>query len=381
MMKNPVWQRKKIGELFDVQLSKMLNEKAKKGKLLPYLANFNVRWGSFDLSRLNEMSFSETERKKFSLKPGDLLMCEGGEIGRCAVWQQATKSLYYQKALHRLRPLTTNISSDFVYYYMQYIATKGELPKLVGETSIAHLTREKLICLQVPVPSRHEQEQITTVLSSWDKAIGKTERLIITKGKRFSWLLDKMINEESVRNKWMRKKLGEVFSKQLVIEKGKALIKDNIVEGIIPVVAGGQTYAYYNKMATHEMATITISASGGYAGFVWFHDYPIWASDCNVIYAKNASLLFFYYVLKSQQDKIYALQSGGAQPHVYAKDLTNLIVPVPPIEIQKQIAATLDVARHEIDLLKKQADAYRRQKRGLMQELLTGQWRVKNDVP
>ena len=131
-MNDLCWQRKKIGELFDVQLGKMLNEKAKKGQLLPYLANFNVRWGSFDLSRLNEMSFSESERKKFSLKPGDLLMCEGGEIGRCAVWQQANKSLYYQKALHRLRPLTTDISSEFVYYYMQHIATQGVLPEASG---------------------------------------------------------------------------------------------------------------------------------------------------------------------------------------------------------------------------------------------------------
>jgi type I restriction enzyme S subunit len=70
-MSNTTWPTKKIGELFDVQLGKMLSEKAKQGVLLPYLANFNVRWGAFDFSRLNEMTFSEREQEKYSLYPGD----------------------------------------------------------------------------------------------------------------------------------------------------------------------------------------------------------------------------------------------------------------------------------------------------------------------
>jgi type I restriction enzyme, S subunit len=108
------WERKKIGELFDVQLGKMLNEKAKQGDLYPYLANFNVRWGTFDLTKLNMMHFNENEKRKFSLKYGDLLMCEGGEIGRCAVWNKLDENIYYQKALHRLRPLYECVVSEFV---------------------------------------------------------------------------------------------------------------------------------------------------------------------------------------------------------------------------------------------------------------------------
>ncbi|MBX9721801.1 MAG: restriction endonuclease subunit S, partial [Candidatus Obscuribacterales bacterium] len=207
---NYSWPTKKLGDLFDIQLGKMLNESARKGELFPYLANFNVRWGSFDFSRLNKMSFSENERRKFSLRTGDLLMCEGGEIGRCAVWTSEDISIFYQKALHRLRPLNQNITSEFIYYYMQHIATKNELPKLVGETSIAHLTKEKLVCLLVPFPPLSEQKAITTLLSTWDLAIEKTERLIAAKEQRFNWLLRKLISKESVNEKWQQEKLGNI---------------------------------------------------------------------------------------------------------------------------------------------------------------------------
>ena len=151
-MKSTCWSYQEIKHLFKVQLGKMLSKKAMQGDLFPYLANFNVRWGKFDLSHLNKMNFTEKEKIKFILRQGDLLVCEGGEIGRCAVWNSEIKTIYYQKALHSLRPISSNILSKFIYFYIHYISFTGNLSKLVGETSIAHLTREKLLCLKIPVP-------------------------------------------------------------------------------------------------------------------------------------------------------------------------------------------------------------------------------------
>ena len=79
-----------------------------------------------------------------------------------------------------------------------------------------------------------------------------------------------------------------------------------------------------------------------------------------------------------KQSRIYAFQSGGGQPHVYARDLKNISIPIPPLEEQKRIAHTLNTAQQEITLLKKLSRKYRTQKRGLMQKLLSGQWHVKN---
>ncbi len=273
--------------------------------------------------------------------------------------------------------VSDNVVPEYLLYFLH--SQEARLLNLVNNSGhgTGRLDTDSLKNFPILIPSLPEQTFIASLLSTWDEAIEKTEKLIEAKEERFKWLLNTLLKQRSQKGEWRRVKLGEVFGKELVIEKGKALIKNNISEGKIPVVAGGKSYAYYHNYTTHEMPTITISASGAYAGFVWHHNYPIWASDCNVIYSNNASIEFYYYVLKSLQRRIYSLQSGGAQPHIYVKDLKNLVVPVPPVETQKQIANNLNTAQQEIDLLKKQAEAYRKQKRGLMQKLLIGQWRVK----
>ncbi len=228
---------------------------------------------------------------------------------------------------------------------------------------------------QIKFPPLQSQKAIADLLATWDEAIEKTERLIQAKEQHFKWLLSSLINKQC-NVKCKKVKLGELFGKEIQVEKGKTLTKESKSDGKIPVVAGGQSYAYYTNIPTHEIPTVTISASGASAGFAWFHDYPIWASDCNVLYAIMGSTRFLYFALKTIQHKIYALQSGGAQPHVYSKDMENLFIPWPAKEIQEKIAETLFSVRLEIDLLKELAEKYKFQKRGLMQKLLTGQWRI-----
>ena len=160
------WKKKAIGQLFDIQLGKMLNEKAKTGPQFPYLANYNVRWGYFDLSQLNEMTFSDREKDKYKLQKGDLLMCEGGEIGRCAIWQRSDVEIYYQKALHRVRPKGKEALIEYLYFYMQFFASQGKLSRTVGVTSIAHLTREILLGQTITYPSLTEQKAIAEMQSA-----------------------------------------------------------------------------------------------------------------------------------------------------------------------------------------------------------------------
>ena len=89
----------------DIQLGKMLSPKAKTGaSAFPYLRNQNVQWGHIKLDDLAKMDFSVKEREKFKLRIGDLLICEGGEPGRCAIWTEERTNCYYQKAIHRVRP-------------------------------------------------------------------------------------------------------------------------------------------------------------------------------------------------------------------------------------------------------------------------------------
>lgn len=124
------------------------------------------------------------------------------------------------------------------------------------------------------------------------------------------------------------------------IVKGNALSKSNVGLGDIPVIAGGQTSPYFHNQANYNGNIITVSASGAYAGYVWYHDYPIYATDCCVIFSKEEARFktkYLFEVLKLQQKAIYKLQTGAAQPHVYAADLQMLNIPNVPIEKQQEI--------------------------------------------
>ena len=129
------WTKQTVGTLFDVQLGKMLNKAAKeRSPQEPYLTNFNVRWGTFDTSKFNSMFFSDKDKEKFSLRVGDLLVCEGGEVGRCAIWEEEITPCYYQKALHRLRPKGSVIPQYF-QLYMEHIAGTKKLENFTSRTN------------------------------------------------------------------------------------------------------------------------------------------------------------------------------------------------------------------------------------------------------
>ena len=165
----PGWAWATVGEVADVQLGKMLDKaKATEGVPIAYLRNINVRWGSFDLSDLNTMPFTAAEQEKFRLRAGDLLVCEGGEPGRCAVWGGGREGLY-QKAIHRVRPGCA-LESRWLMSWMFHLAGRQELAASFTGTTIKHLPAEKLNVLRVPLPPLAEQRRIVAAL---DEMLGR----------------------------------------------------------------------------------------------------------------------------------------------------------------------------------------------------------------
>lgn len=163
-VRNPKgWPILELGSVAQCQLGKMLSQKAKAG-LSPkkYLRNANVRWGSFDLSEVLEMDFSEREQVKFSLRPGDLLVCEGGEIGRCAIWNGELRECYFQKALHRIR-VRDNLTSEYLQEYFYWMSRLGGFSKSVSQVTFSHLTSEKLKQLSVPIPPIALQDEFSDI--------------------------------------------------------------------------------------------------------------------------------------------------------------------------------------------------------------------------
>lgn len=171
------WSVRPLSEVAEFVLGKMLDQAKNRGEPLPYLANLNVRWGHFDLSDLREMRFEPHEIERYSLKPGDIVMCEGGEPGRCALWKRPRDNMMIQKALHRIRPYSC-LDSTFLYYaFLNIGKMNGFAPFLTGAT-IKHLPREQLAKVQIRFPSLPEQRSIAAVLSSYDDLITTNQRRI-----------------------------------------------------------------------------------------------------------------------------------------------------------------------------------------------------------
>lgn len=159
------------------------------------------------------------------------------------------------------------------------------------------------------------------------------------------------------------------------IVKGNALSSSDIEDGSIPVIAGGQTSPYYHSHANYEGNVITVSASGAYAGYVWYHDYPIYATDCCVIFSKDESRYitkYLFEVLKLQQKAIYRLQTGAAQPHVYASDLQLLNIPIIPTKKQQKIVDYITNIRNKAKALQQEGKTILEEAKQSVEKMIIG---------
>lgn len=153
------------------------------------------------------------------------------------------------------------------------------------------------------------------------------------KGANF---LEKLLDNQPVE--W--KKLGEVAE----LKRGKTITQKEAQKGNFPVISGGQKPAYYINQFNREGQTITIAGSGAYAGFVQYWEEPIFVSDAFSIKANEEYVLakFIYHFLLNIQDKLYHLKRGSGVPHVYAKDVAEFPIPIPPLSVQSRIVEILD---------------------------------------
>ena len=167
------WAWVNVGMVAKARLGKMLDKAKNKGTLRKYLRNINVRWLDFDLTDLLEMRFEDSELQEFSLQSGDVMVCEGGEPGRAAVWDGRESDIYFQKAIHRIRFLDI-VAGEYFVRALQASVDDGRLVEYFTGTGIKHFTGKALNSYLFPLPPLAEQRRIVTKV---DKLMGLCDRL------------------------------------------------------------------------------------------------------------------------------------------------------------------------------------------------------------
>ena len=177
---NEEWTWRPLGELFEIGAGKTMSAAARNGAdKTPFLRTSNVLWDEIDLSSVDEMSIPEHELPTKLLWPGDLLVCEGGEIGRAAIWGGEVEPMSFQNHVHRLRPIVEEVDPRFYVYCLQSGFTQLGIYEGAGnKTTIPNLSRSRLAGLEVPQPSLAEQHAISCVLNRVRDAIKVQDRSV-----------------------------------------------------------------------------------------------------------------------------------------------------------------------------------------------------------
>ncbi|MBA3008605.1 MAG: restriction endonuclease subunit S [Proteobacteria bacterium] len=187
------WVTPTLNSRYSIELGKMLDEKRITGThLVPYLRNIDVQWDSINYEELPEMDIQEVEFPRYTVQKGDLLICEGGEVGRAAMVADLVGICGFQKALHRVRPRDASEHTRFLFYTFVWAAATGVF-KVGGTSTIAHLTGEQLRRYRFPKPTYVEQTAIAAFLdiytTSLDTLTTEAQRAITLLQERRSALI------------------------------------------------------------------------------------------------------------------------------------------------------------------------------------------------
>jgi len=397
------WEISTIGREFSVQLGKMLDAERNVGVSKPYLGNKAVQWGRIDTSDLPTVPMSSSDLDKFRLKRGDLLVCEGGEVGRAAIWDAPLEECYYQKALHRLRPLH-KFDPRLIVAILRQWSARGILVNYVTQTSIAHLPRDKFMEVPIPRPSLPEQNAIAEALGDADALLDGLDRLIAKKQNLKQAAMQELLTGRTrlpgFSGEWEVLSMTQSSTLKARIGWQGLTTAEYIDSGHYALITGTDfndgKIDWYNchfvekerydqdRNIQLQLNDVLLTKDGtiGKAAFVDHLTCPATLnSGVFVIRPKNGSYdpKFLFYVLKSQifSDFLNKLQAGSTILHFYQKDFVNFEFYAPiPIEEQTAIAEVLSDMDAEIEALEARRAKTLSLKQGMMQELLTGRTRL-----
>jgi type I restriction enzyme S subunit len=302
------------------------------------------------------MDFTDEEVKKLCLQPGDLLVCEGGEVGRTAIWEGQLPVVLYQNHIHRLRRRSDQIEPRFFMYWMQ--AAYQVFQHYQGaesRTAIPNLSGSRLKQFIVPLPPLEEQKRIVARIEELMTRIKEARKLRQESKEKTELLWQSALAETfpkpgtQLPNGWQWVKLGEVFR----LKNGKFIRKNDLQsQGNIPVYGSNGLLGFITIPLLTEGRTIVIGRVGA-CGAINVVDAPCWISDNAMFVAKwFIECDIEYIALALRNVDFSSLAKKGAQPSISQEVIYNVLIPLPPLEEQKRIVAHLQALQEKIKSLK-----------------------------
>lgn len=261
-----------------------------------------------------------------------------------------------------------------VEYWKRFAASSRKDP---------NITKKDVEAFPINLPSLEEQKKIADILTTWDKAIELKEKFVEEKKKKKNGLMQRLLTGK-VRMPGFEEMFSQYkFGMLTKIIKGNQLNRLNMVEnGRYPVINGGKLASGYTEDWNREANSITISEGGNSCGYVNLIKGKFWSGGhCYTVEIKDNSINknYLYYYLKLNENEIMRFRVGSGLPNIQKGDLESFIIKMPSYKEQEFITDILITADKEIELLTKELEALKVQKKGLMQLLLTGIVRVNND--
>lgn len=409
-MLNAAWTSRPLGELFEIGAGKTMSAAARNGAdKTPFLRTSNVLWDEIDLSVVDEMFIPEPERSAKLLRPGDLLVCEGGTIGRAAIWNGEREAMSFQNHLHRLRPRTGDVEPRFYIYFLQSAFTQlGLFEGAANRTTIPNLSRNRLAGLDVPVPPIDEQRAIVGALARTREAV-RVHDQAATVARELKHSAMRTLFTEGLRDGPQREtEIGPTPKSWRVRELGSLCLKTFSVD----LVRDGDQTVRYVDVSSVSRDSLRIEGSTRWrlrdapsrarkriqTGDVIFATVrptllrvasvpkELDAQVCSTAFcvlrgdADQVADHFIYYLVQRAAfvGQLANEESGASYPAVTDRIVKAQPVPVPPLEEQREIVAVLDG-------LDRKAGFHRRKRavlddlfRSLLHKLMTGEIGVKD---
>jgi len=399
------WKVDRVDSAFQIQQGKQVSAGNRMGEnQRPFLRTKNVFWNRLDLAELDQMHFSDKEETRLELVTGDLLVCEGGAIGRTALWSNQVEGCLYQNHLHRLRAKAGKVDPQFAVYWFWYAFDIAKLYFGRGNvTTIPNLSQSKLAELPMVFPPLPEQKKISHILSTVQRAIEEQERIIQTTTELKKTLMHKLFTD-GLRNEpkkqtdaglipesWKPCKVGDVAR----IQSGGTPARDtpeNWSGGTIPWVKTGEIDYCIIRETEEKITPSGLSNSAARlfpAGTLLMAMYgqgitrgrvALLAIEAATNQAcasitptdeSEASSRFLYYWFEYNYENLRRLGHGANQRNMNAALIRSFPLAVPSTADQRGIVAALSKLDEKCHLLKQKASYLNDLFRTLLHELMT----------